>query len=75
MGHAGARVDLDRSHHGSPGMSTGAKPRRGCSWRGGCVNGYSHLSNGCVEACLQLPRVGDASVMLNEDMGSSGNHV
>ena len=39
-----------------------------------CVNGYSHLLNGCVEAFLQPPRVGDASVMLNEDMGSSGNH-
>ena len=38
------------------------------------MNGYSHLLNGCVEACLQPPRVGDASVMLNEDMGSSGNH-
>ena len=38
------------------------------------MNGYSHLLNGCVEACLQPPRVGDASVMLNEDMGSTGNH-
>ena len=38
------------------------------------MNGYSHLLNGSVEACLQPPRVGDASVMLNEDMGSSGNH-
>ena len=42
--------------------------------RRGCVNEYSHLLNGSAEACLQPPRVGDASVMLNEDMGSSGNH-
>ena len=39
-----------------------------------CVNGYSHLLNGSAEACPQPPRVGDASVMLNEGMGSSGNH-
>ena len=38
------------------------------------MNEYSHLLNGSAEACLQPPRVGDASVMLNEDMGSSGNH-
>ena len=38
------------------------------------MNRYSHLLNSSVEACLQPPRVGDASVMLNEDMGSSGNH-
>ena len=38
------------------------------------MNGYSHLLNGSVQARLQPPRVGDASVMLNEDMGSSGNH-
>ena len=38
------------------------------------MNGYSHLLNGSVEASLQPPRVGDASVMLNEDMGSSDNH-
>ena len=53
-----------------------------CVRRGG-VNGYSHLLNGFAEACPQPPRVGDASVsdrsvslsvMLNEDMGSSGNH-
>ena len=56
------------------GVDGGVEPRRGCSWKGGCVNGYSHLLNGCVEACLQPPRVGGASVMLNEDMGSSGNH-
>ena len=43
--------------------------------RRGCVNEYSHLLNGSAEACLQPPRVGDASVMLNEDMESSGNHV
>ena len=42
--------------------------------RRGCVNGYSHLSNGSVEACLHSQRAGDASVMLNKDMGSSGNH-
>ena len=42
--------------------------------RRGCENGYSHLINGTAMACLQPPRVGDASVMLNEDMGSSGNH-
>ena len=40
----------------------------------GGVNGYSHLLNGSAEACLQPSRVGDASMMLNEDMGSSGNH-
>ena len=44
-----------------------------CVRRGG-VNGYSHLLNGSAEACLQPSRVGDASMMLNEDMGSSGNH-
>ena len=38
------------------------------------MNGYSHLLNGSAEACPQPPRVGDASVMLNEDMGSSDNH-
>ena len=38
------------------------------------MNGYSHLLNGSAEACLQPPKVGDASVMLNDDMGSSGNH-
>ena len=42
--------------------------------RRGCVNEYSYLLNGSAEACLQPPRVGDASVMLNEDMWSSGNH-
>ena len=52
----------------------GRETATGVLVEGGGVNGYSHLSNGCVEACLQLPRVGDASVMLNEDMGSSGNH-
>ena len=40
----------------------------------GGVNGYSHLLNGSSEACLQSPRTGSASVILNEDMGSSGNH-
>ena len=38
------------------------------------MNGYSHLLNGFAEACPQPPRVGDASVMLNKHMGSSGNH-
>ena len=38
------------------------------------MNGYSHLLKSCVEACHQPPRVGNASAMLNEDMGSSGNH-
>ena len=38
------------------------------------MNGYSHLLNGDFEACLQLPRAWDDSVMLNEGMGSSGNH-
>ena len=32
------------------------------------------LSNGSTEACLQTPKVGNASVMLNDDMGSSGKH-
>ena len=41
---------------------------------GAGVNGYSHLLNGSAEACLQPPKVGDGSVMLNEGMGSSGNH-
>ena len=62
------------SGHVEPRGVDGGETATGVLVEGGCVNGYSHLSNGCVEACLQLPRVGDASVMLNEDMGSSGNH-
>ena len=55
--------------------ATRAKPPTPRAFGGGGVNGYSHLLNGSVEASLQPPRVGDASVMLNEDMGSSGKHV
>ena len=38
------------------------------------MNGYSHLLDGSVEAFIHSQRAGDASVMLNEDMGSSVNH-
>ena len=41
------------------------------------VNGAVHihtLLKGSTEACLQTSKVGDASVMLNHDMGSSGKH-
>ena len=58
---------------GARGGDEGETAHAPCVRRGG-VNGYSHLLNGSVEACLQPPRAGDASVMLNEDMGSSGNH-
>ena len=59
---------------GPLGGDEGETAHAPCVRRGG-VNGYSHLLNGFAEACPQPPRVGDASVMLNEDMGSSGNHV
>ena len=55
------------------GGDEGGTAHAPCVRRGG-VNGYSHLLNGSAEACLQPPKVGDASVMLNDDMGSSGNH-
>ena len=43
--------------------------------RRGCVNGSSHLLDGSVEAFIHSPRAGDASLMLNEDMGSSYSHI
>ena len=68
---------LGRDHRDSAtnprGRDETPGPHAPCVQRG-CVNEYSHLLNGSAEACLQPPRVGDASVMLNEDMGSSGNH-
>ena len=59
--------------HDALGGDEGETSHAPCVRRGG-VNGYSHLLNGSAEACLQPSRVGDASMMLNEDMGSSGNH-
>ena len=38
-----------------------------------CEQTFTPLK-GSTEACLQTSKVGDASVMLNHDMGSSGNH-
>ena len=59
---------------GKPGVVTAAKPRRGCSTKGGSPARGFDLLNGPVEAFIHSPRAGDASVMLHEDMGSSGNH-
>ena len=38
------------------------------------MNGYSHLLNGSSEACLQRQKVGGASVVHTEGIGSSCNH-
>ena len=51
---------LSLGPHGSR-VVDGGVTATGVLYRGG-VNGYSHLLNGSVEACLQPPRVGDASV-------------
>ena len=51
------------------------RPARGtCESEKGVQTDIHTLLKGSTEACLQTSKVGDASVMLNHDMGSSCKH-